>query len=271
MPDHGVADRIKLMSATSQNGYTANDEDLIQTWTIPGTERKIRLRKGAPGALLVDFAAWFHVHIEPLDTGQLDDWGFAVRPIRGQGVEYDADGNAINLSNHASGTAEDLNATKHPLGQRGTYTTAQYAAIRAKLKDYDGCIRAGLDYTKRADEMHFEIVRSPAACQAVWDRISKTPTTPPKQEANLLSDLTDADAAKIGAAVAKSLQPVLDTTEQKYTVADNNYDSQRAAWEAVGQAYAAHLLAGGPAIPADKLNAARDAVWAYYRPLWGAK
>ena len=261
------------MGATSQNGYTANDISLTQPWTIPGTNRTIRLRKGAPGALLVDFAAWFHQHVEPIDTGQLDDWGYAERPIRGQNVQYDSNGNAINLSNHASGTAEDLNSTKHPLGVRGTYTTAQVAAIHERLKLYQGAIRWGGDYAKRADEMHFEIVKSPDFCAQVLASLTtpSKPNTPPKQEANPLSDLTDADAAKIGAAVAKSLQPVLDTTEQKYTVADNNYDSQRAAWEAVGQAYAAHLLAGGDPIPADKLNSARDAVWSYYRPLWGAK
>ena len=259
------------MGATSQNGYTANQVSLTQLWTIPGTNRAIRLRKGAPGALLVDFAAWFHQHIEPIDTGQLDDWGYAERPIRGQDVEYDDDGNAINLSNHASGTAEDLNSTKHPLGKRGTFTDAQAAAIRARLKVYQGALRWGGDYVKRADEMHVEIVKSPEFCAQVLASLTtpSKPNTPP--EVHPLSDLTDADAAKIGAAVAKSLQPVLDTTEQKYTVADNNYDSQRAAWEAVGQAYAAHLLAGGAPIPADKLNDARDAVWAYYRPLWGAK
>lgn len=80
--------------------------------------------------------------------------------------------------------------------------------------------------------------------------------------------LTDADAAKLAAANAKALQPVIDKIEQKYTVADNNYDSQRAAWEAVGQAYAAHLLAGGPPLSAEQLKSARDAVWSFYRPLW---
>lgn len=141
--------------ATSQNGYTANDESLIQTWTIPGTTRKVRLRQGAPGGLLVLLAAWFDKNVEDIDAGQLDDWGYAERPIRGSTTE---------LSNHASGTAIDLNATKHPLGERGTFTPAQTAKIRAHLRQYDGCIRWGGDYTKRADEMHFEIVRDPEAC-----------------------------------------------------------------------------------------------------------
>jgi hypothetical protein len=93
------------------------------------------------------------------------------------------------------------------------------------------------------------------------------PDTPDTEDDPFMA-LTDADAAKLGKAVADALSPRIDVIEQKYTVADNNYDSQRAAWEAVGQAYAAHLLAGGPALSADQLNSARDAVWSFYRPLW---
>lgn len=162
------------MKAFSQNGYTANDESRTKVYTIAGTSRKIRLHSGAPGALLARFFAWFDKHIEPIDVGQLDDWGFAVRPIRGQEVEYDKDGNAINLSNHASGTAGDMNATKHGLGQRGTFTKAKAAAIRAELRrpEYGGCIRWGGDYVNRADEMHFEIVRSEAACAAALKKLT---------------------------------------------------------------------------------------------------
>lgn len=259
------------MSATSQNGYPANDESLIQTFTIPGSGRKIRLRRGAAGALLVHFASWFHANIEPLDTGQLDDWGYAERPIRGQGVQYDADGNAINLSNHASGTAEDLNATRHPLGKRRTFSAADAAKIRAELKNYDGCIRWGGDYVKRADEMHYEIVRSESACRAVLDKLTGSPHIPPPPtptEVHPLSGLTPAEAAMIGKAVADQLAPRLDSIDQKYTVADNNYDSQRAAYEAVANAEAAHILAGGKPHTAAELKAAQDAAWSYLRPLW---
>jgi hypothetical protein len=274
LPDHGVADRDELMSATSQNDYVANEVSLTQVWTIPGTSRSIRLRKGAPGALLVDFAAWFHQHIEPIDTGQLDDWGFAVRPIRGQDVEYDADGNAINLSNHASGTAEDLNATKHPLGKRNTFSAAKTAAIRARLKVYGGAIRWGGDYTGRPDEMHYEIVKSPEFCAQILAALTKS-NTPPKDTEDPLMALTDADAAKIGAATAAALAPIIAQQtaaeyagDQKLVVADNNFDSQRAAYEAVAQAEAAHILAGGSPHTAAELTSAQSAVWSYLRPLW---
>lgn len=96
---------------------------------------------------------------------------------------------------------------------------------------------------------------------------AKPPTTT-DPEGHPLSELTPAEAALIGKAVGDVLSPTLDRIEQKYTVADNNYDSQRAAWTSVGDAYAAHLIAGGDPIPADRLNSIRDAVWSYYRPLW---
>ncbi|MGZ0150675.1 M15 family metallopeptidase [Kribbella sp. WER1] len=123
--------------------------------------------KGAPGELLVHWAAWFHAHVERIDVGEYDDWGYAERPIRGS---------TTTLSNHASGTAIDLNAVDHPLGRRGTFTAAKTAAIRARLKAYGGCIRWGGDYKNRADEMHFEIVRDPDACAAVLRALTSTPT-----------------------------------------------------------------------------------------------
>lgn len=142
---------------TSQNGYSANDVTLTQSYKIPGTTRAVRLRKGSPGQILVRWAAWFDANVEPIDVGQLDDWGYAERPIRG----------GTQLSNHASGTAIDLNSAKHPLAARGTFTPAQTARIRTELRQYGGCIRWGGDYANRADEMHFEIVKDQHACDAM--------------------------------------------------------------------------------------------------------
>lgn len=147
---------------TSQNGWPANDITLTKVWDIPGTERRIRLEKGDAGFILVDFFAWFDEVIERIDEGQLDDWGYAERPIRGS---------TTTLSNHASGTAGDMNALKHGLGLVGTFEPWQVILIRAKLKEYDGCIRWGGDYAGRKDEMHFEINRNKTAVKVVADRI----------------------------------------------------------------------------------------------------
>jgi hypothetical protein len=134
------------MVPISQNGYTANDPTLMKVYTI-GDGRQVQLLKGAPGWLLAHFADWFDKHVEDIDQGA-DDWGYDSRTIRGD---------AATLSNHASGTALDLNATRHPLGERGTFTAAQAAVIRAELARYDGAVRWGGDYATRPDEMHFEI------------------------------------------------------------------------------------------------------------------
>ena len=116
---------------------------------IPDTGRWLRLHPREAGLVLVHFALWYHEVIERLDPAPWDDWGHAVRPVRGQTTGY---------SNHASGTAIDLNATKHPLGVRNTHTKDQQSRIRARLEGrYAGVIRWGGDYVNRADEMHFEI------------------------------------------------------------------------------------------------------------------
>ena len=156
------------VAATSQNGYTANTASLMQQFTVPGTDRKVTLRKGAPGQLLVTFAAWFDKNIESVDGGILDDWGYANRPIRGS---------TTGLSNHASGTALDINAPRHPLGKAGTFTPAQAAKIRAELKRYDGAIRWGGDYSGRKDEMHFEIHADVATCERVLAKVTAPQVT----------------------------------------------------------------------------------------------
>lgn len=154
---------------TSQNNYRANDRSVITTYTIPGTDRRVSLRKGAPGELLVEWAAWFNKAIESVGKGQLDDWGFAERTIRGS---------STTLSNHASGTAIDLNATKHPLGKKGTFTPGQMKRIRDRLREFDGCIRWGGDYQRRKDEMHFEIVASPDRCASTLHKIRRADLGP---------------------------------------------------------------------------------------------
>lgn len=149
---------------TSQNGWPANNIGLTRIWEIPGTMRTVRLQNGDGGWMLVDFAAWFDKFIEDIENGELDDWGYAERPVRG----------GTDLSNHASGTALDLNATKHPLGVVGTFTIAKQAMIRVQLLRYKGCIRWGADYSGRKDEMHFEINRNMSTVSEVADELRNT-------------------------------------------------------------------------------------------------
>lgn len=145
--------------AYSQNGYKAKDFSLIATYTIPGSNVRVSLRKGDVSVVLLWVAAQFHNTVQPLR--QSDTGGYNPRSIIG--------GNT--LSNHASGTAIDVRWRDHPLGASGTFTIGQRAAIRRILNACAGVVRWGGDYKGRKDEMHFEVVGSPAAVAKVADRI----------------------------------------------------------------------------------------------------
>ena len=141
----------------SQNGWPASEDQKeigIEIFKIKGTDRKMRLQKDA-GVILAAFAAEFHAQVEPIDEGQIDDWAYAYRDVRGSDSV---------LSNHSSGTAIDLNATKHPLGAQNTFTKQQTRVIRELTEKYG--LRWGGDYSKRKDEMHFEIVETPDEVKA---------------------------------------------------------------------------------------------------------
>jgi hypothetical protein len=132
----------------SYNNYPASKDQKeigIKAYQIEGTALKLRCAESV-GPLLAAFASEFHKLIEPIDGGQLDDWGFAFRMVRGT---------TDKLSNHSSGTAIDLNASKHPLGKVGTFPAEKVPMIRALAKKYG--LKWGGDYKSRADEMHFEI------------------------------------------------------------------------------------------------------------------
>lgn len=173
--------------ATSQNGYPAGVQSAIHTVTVPGTAQKIPVRIGPAGDLLIWAAARFHREVEPLHVGWC--WGYAYRDIRG----------SSGLSNHASGTAIDLNAPAHPLGTNpaSNYTAAKIAAIHRIIADAQGCLRWGGDYTGRKDGMHIEVVKSEAECARVLAIVTKQPqedTDMTDAQAKQLSDL----AARIG-------------------------------------------------------------------------
>lgn len=150
--------------ANSQNGYPANNVNLTSSRLVPGTTRKLRVRNGPAGDLLLWVASQFDKLVEDIEQGVLDDWGYAERPIRG-GVE---------LSNHASGTAIDLNATAHPLSTQpaANFSAKEIAAIRAIVARTKGCVRWGGDYTGRKDGMHFEINASETACRNVLNQLN---------------------------------------------------------------------------------------------------
>ncbi len=118
-----------IRELTSPNGWPASEDRKalgIETFTVPGTKIRFACAK-AVAPILVSFAKDFHDLVEPIDEGQLDDWGYAFRMTRGS---------EKILSNHSSGTAIDLNAIKHPLGKANTFDRHQCNTIKLLITKY---------------------------------------------------------------------------------------------------------------------------------------
>lgn len=149
-------------ATTSQNCWPAiaegDDDRMEQSPWVTG-----RLLAGDVRTVLDHVAARFDAEVEPVDPDS--SWGWGYRTVRGEGDD------AETLSNHASGTSIDLNATEHPLGATDTFSDDQVAAIRAILAEVAPVVAWGGDFDGRADEMHFEIVGDAAAVAEVAARL----------------------------------------------------------------------------------------------------
>jgi hypothetical protein len=127
--------------ARSQNGWTAPPPSLANLSWITG-----KVRSGDVYTVFNYLCERFNAEVEKINRAW--SWGYAYRDIRG----------STTLSNHASGTAVDLNSPAHPLGPSGTFSAKQTAAIQEILRDLEGKVRWGGNYrTDRKDEMHFGI------------------------------------------------------------------------------------------------------------------
>lgn len=120
------------------------------------------MRKGDVATVLSYVAKRFHSEVEKLVWP--GNWGYAERTIRG---------NSRTLSNHASGTAIDLNAPRHPLGVSPSrnFSSAQISRIHKILRDCNGVVRWGGDYNGRKDAMHFEINASSSRVRTLANQI----------------------------------------------------------------------------------------------------
>lgn len=163
--------------ATTANGHTVLESNRttgsfprLRKWIIPGTGRHLYLRDGSMGFILIHVALWFDETIERLDRrgDQWDEWGWAVRPVRGQTSGY---------SNHAAGAAEDLNATRHPRGVSvyKTFTRRQIRKIERRMRWFRGIVIWGGKW-RTPDGMHFEIAPvTLKRCEQFAKLLMKTP------------------------------------------------------------------------------------------------
>src|SRR6476469_1091822 len=155
----------KKQKQVSQNGWPV--DPALTTRTIPGSGRRMTMAAGAAGHLLNHVAGQVQQRVESFDLqgppgDECDDGGYNHRAI----------GGSRTLSNHASGTAFDMNTSRHPQHASATFTPAQVNEIHSILGEVDNVVRWGGDFSPgRVDEMHFEINGSSAGVTRVWNRI----------------------------------------------------------------------------------------------------
>jgi hypothetical protein len=158
--------------ATSQNGWPASGDRRaigVQVFEVDGVSFPGGVRAGDVATVLGHVMTRFHNEVEPLKAGWC--WGWAYRAVRA----------GSSLSNHASGTAVDANAPRHPLGVSGTFTPKQRDRIRDILQSVNGTVRWGGNYAGRKDEMHFEINAGVHAVAVVAARL-RAAARPPIEE-----------------------------------------------------------------------------------------
>lgn len=180
--------------ATSYNGWPAsrfpNVIGINSKWAPLGHPFPGGIKGGDVETIFTYLVHQLHARVEPIEWyAPGDEWGY----------NYRANVNNPNsLSCHASGTAIDYNATRHPNGRRGTFTAAQVRQIREIQKELDGVIRWGGDFSGTPDEMHFEINASAAKVAEVARRLrlppapspSPPPTGDPDMYAAILNRIT---------------------------------------------------------------------------------
>ena len=139
----------------------------------------------------------FDARVEPLKGKIVDDWGFAYRENRND---------PTSLSCHASGTAVDLNATKHPNGvaTEKTFTPQQVRTIHRILEELDDVVRWGGDYQHTVDAMHFEIIVPPGRIKATAKAIRKKR----RKQVTRLTEKIETKTAKIAKIKARRAKQI---------------------------------------------------------------
>lgn len=152
--------------STSQNGWPVVPRSKVDEGTYAG----VRLPNGILAGDVAMIARWqlnrYASTVEPLVPGTC--WGWFVKEIEGSDT----------ISNHASGTAWDINADQHPMGRppSANMTAQEIFACQAIVHAADGVLRWGGSYTGRPDPMHWEIVGTPKQAAALAAKIKKAST-----------------------------------------------------------------------------------------------
>jgi hypothetical protein len=150
--------------AKSQNGWTVIDSDQCAQFVVNGVHFPNGVRRGDVEVVLRWVAVQFHNRVDRLVPGWC--WGYNKKKITG--------GDGSTWSNHASGTAIDVNAPDLPQGQapRRSMTQAEIDQCHAIERESGGVVRWGGDFSN-PDPMHWEIVGNAAAVTAFARKIQQ--------------------------------------------------------------------------------------------------
>jgi hypothetical protein len=188
VPRSSVDEKPLIRDVKVPNGVLAGDVAVIFRWLAEQYDRRV----------------------EPLRAGWC--WGWFVKSIEGSST----------ISNHASGTAVDLNAPDNPMGvpTSKVMTAAQIKTCHAIEDESDDVLRWGGDYVTRPDAMHWEIVGSRAAVKKLADKIRGAKPTPPREVQTMKLSVTlpvlkqgDDDAKLPGYNMITRMQRIIGTDD----------------------------------------------------------
>jgi hypothetical protein len=187
--------------ATSYNGWSASPTLPLRKLEVEGVGFLPGIRDDDDVAAVLEYVATqYHKRVEPLMNPGC--WGF----------NYRANRNSNNLSNHASGTAIDVNAPQHPNGvaTRRTFRLEQINEIHKILFEVDHVVRWGGDYSVTPDSMHFEINASRPEVARVAKKL--------RDRENPLAQFTEADLRRIvRQEVREVLKPFAEREARRHT------------------------------------------------------
>lgn len=150
------------MTRVSQNGWSVVTAAQCDQGPFLGVKFPNGILHGAVAGIAVWQMRRYAATVEPIKAGGC--WGFDDKHIEGSST----------ISNHASGTAWDINAPKHPMGTdpAHSFTAAQIKACRAIIAASSGVLRWGGDYQGRKDGMHWEINAGGKAVASFYVKIT---------------------------------------------------------------------------------------------------
>ena len=140
-----------MPESLSINGWLVPPRKL-KTFQIPGAKRRVTLDADA-GRVLTALAADYHKTVRPIDRGTWDEGGYNNRDARfSKGLK----------SNHASGTAIDLNwseegAVNSTWGKRFFAQAKTKIAVERLRRRYGKVLQWGGDWRTVKDYMHWEV------------------------------------------------------------------------------------------------------------------